>query len=205
MPTDGDVQALLRVVPDFWSPAKNPGIRYTPLAKRVFHRDRNYALTLGLLDSACRIGEMLTLKLVSNRKLRLLSILDELGFYWGYPRMVVCDGRGLLDQSGRSRSVEAIVCFAGCASLCSQRYAVMTSSAYNGPEFIASEIKTWLRESGSSPHDPNKTSYRSRLPVAEWVSRKFLRQGARRAAQSRTLCFRCPSPDTLGSASALVQ
>ena len=81
MPTDGDVQALLRVVPDFWSPAKNPGIRYTPLAKRVFHRDRNYALTLGLLDSACRIGEMLSLKLVSNRKLRLLSILDELGFY----------------------------------------------------------------------------------------------------------------------------
>ena len=59
--------------------------------------------------------------LVSGRKLRLLSILDELGFYWGYPRMVVGDGRGLVDQSSRSRSVEAIVCFAGCASLCSQR------------------------------------------------------------------------------------
>ena len=28
----------------------------------------------------------------------------------------------------------------------------MTASAYNGPEFIASEIKVWLQESGSSPH-----------------------------------------------------
>ena len=90
--------------------------------------------------------------LVSGHKLRLLSTLDELGFYWGYPRMVVGDGRHVPHQSGRSCGIEATVCFAGYASPCSQRYAVMTSSAYNGPEFIASEIKVWLQESGSSPH-----------------------------------------------------
>ena len=80
MPTDGDVQALLRAVPDFWSPIKNPGIRYTPLAKRVFHRDRNYALTLGLLDSACRIGEMMSLKVDDYRaKERQIVIRESKG------------------------------------------------------------------------------------------------------------------------------
>lgn len=59
--------------------------------------------------------------LVSGRKLRLLSILDELGFYWGHPRMAVSDGRRVPHQSSRSWGIEAIVCFAGCASLCSQR------------------------------------------------------------------------------------
>lgn len=43
LPTNGDVQALLKAVPDFRNPVKNPSIWYTPLAKRVFHRDRNYA------------------------------------------------------------------------------------------------------------------------------------------------------------------
>ena len=89
--------------------------------------------------------------LVSGHELRLLSILDELGFYWGYPRMAIGDGRGLLDQSGRSWGIEATVCFAGCASPCSQRYAVMTSSAYNGSEFIAGEVQAWLKDSGSAP------------------------------------------------------
>ena len=80
MPTDGDVQALLKAVPEFWNPAKNPSIRYTPLAKRVFHRDRNYALMLGLLDSASRIGEMLSLKVDDYRaKERQIVIRESKG------------------------------------------------------------------------------------------------------------------------------
>lgn len=63
MPTDEEVQRLLATIHDHWDVAKNPGIRYMPPAKRIFHRDRNYAIVLGLLDSAARIGEMLSLKL----------------------------------------------------------------------------------------------------------------------------------------------
>ena len=32
----------------------------------------------------------------------------------------------------------------------------MTSLAYNGPEFIAAEVREWLKQNGSSPHYPNK-------------------------------------------------
>ncbi len=62
MPTDEDMQALLRSIYDFWNTDKNPEVRYNPPAKRAFHRDRNAAIIVGLLDSACRIGEMLSLK-----------------------------------------------------------------------------------------------------------------------------------------------
>ena len=80
MPTDTDMQALLRAVPDFWNPSKNPPIRFIPVAKRVFHRDRNYAVTLGLLDSACRIGEMLSLKVDDYRaKERQIVIRESKG------------------------------------------------------------------------------------------------------------------------------
>ena len=80
MPTDADMQALLRAVPDFWNPTKNPPIRFVPIAKRVFHRERNYAVTLGLLDSACRIGEMLSLKVDDYRaKERQIVIRESKG------------------------------------------------------------------------------------------------------------------------------
>jgi len=80
MPTDAEMQALLRGVADFWNPARNPGIRYSPLAKRVFHRDRNYAIILGLLDSASRIGEMLSLKVDDYRaKERQIVIRESKG------------------------------------------------------------------------------------------------------------------------------
>ena len=63
MPTEEDVRGLLAAIQDHWSPAKNPKVAYVGPAKRLFHRDRNHALILGLLDSACRIGEMLNLKI----------------------------------------------------------------------------------------------------------------------------------------------
>ena len=89
--------------------------------------------------------------LVSGRKLRLLSILDELGFYWGYPRVAFGHGRRVFDEPGGSLGLEAVVCFARRSALRPQRYAVMTSSAYNGSEFIAGEVQSWLGDSGCAP------------------------------------------------------
>ncbi len=62
MPTDEEIQKLVRGIHDHWNPATNPAARYRPQMKRLFHRDKDYAIILGLLDSACRIGEMLSLK-----------------------------------------------------------------------------------------------------------------------------------------------
>lgn len=58
-------------------PAKNPSIRYSPVTKRVFHRDRNYAIILGLLDSDSRIGEMLSLKVDDYRPKKRQIVIRE--------------------------------------------------------------------------------------------------------------------------------
>lgn len=63
MPTQEDMSALIRAAHDIWNVEKNPGVRYEDPVSRAFHRDRNYAVIIGLLDSACRISEMLSLKL----------------------------------------------------------------------------------------------------------------------------------------------
>jgi len=63
MPTDEEVRTLLRALHAFWDKEKRPAARYQPPTKRSFHRDRNYALVLFLIDSACRIGEGVSLKL----------------------------------------------------------------------------------------------------------------------------------------------
>ena len=62
MPTDEDMRKLLIAVREYWDVNKNPIVRYEPPARRTYHRDRNYAVILGLIDSACRIGEMLSFK-----------------------------------------------------------------------------------------------------------------------------------------------
>lgn len=62
MPADEEMQKLLVAVHDYWNPRLNADVRYNPPPKRAFHRDRNYAVILGLLDSAARIGEMLSFK-----------------------------------------------------------------------------------------------------------------------------------------------
>ena len=62
MPTDEDMKKLLAAVDTFWDPEQNADARYCPPGRRSFHRDRNYAIILVLLDSACRIGEILSLK-----------------------------------------------------------------------------------------------------------------------------------------------
>lgn len=63
MPTQEDMIALLKAAHDIWNVEKNPSVRYEDPASRIFHRDRNYAILIGLLDSACRIGELLSLKI----------------------------------------------------------------------------------------------------------------------------------------------
>lgn len=80
MPTDEDVRGLLAALHDYWSPTKNTDVRYIGPLKRIFHRDRNYALVLGLLDSACRIGEMLNLKTGDYRESeRMIYITQSKG------------------------------------------------------------------------------------------------------------------------------
>jgi integrase len=62
-PTSEEVAALLVALKDYWDPEKNPAVRFEPSVNRGFHRDRNYALFFGLVETGCRIGEMLSLKL----------------------------------------------------------------------------------------------------------------------------------------------
>jgi site-specific recombinase XerD len=63
IPTDDDVRDMLKALQAYWNVTSNPIIRHQAHAKRLFHRERNYAILLGLLDTACRIGEMLSLKI----------------------------------------------------------------------------------------------------------------------------------------------
>jgi site-specific recombinase XerD len=76
MPTDEEVAALLRAIAEYWDPEKHPvsGIRSMPGPARIFHRTRNAAIFMGLIDTACRIGEALNLK-VGDVKLTEASVV----------------------------------------------------------------------------------------------------------------------------------
>ena len=80
MPTDDDMAKMLPAALDYWNPEKNPSARYQPPARRIFHRDRNYAVLIGLLDTAARIGEMLNLKVDDYRvSERAITIRESKG------------------------------------------------------------------------------------------------------------------------------
>jgi site-specific recombinase XerD len=80
MPSNDEMQSLLAAIYNYWNPEKNPDSRFVPQPRRVFHRERNYAIVLGLLDSACRIGEVLNLKLDDYRaKERQIQIRESKG------------------------------------------------------------------------------------------------------------------------------
>ena len=68
MPTDDEIRGLLGAIGDYWDPKKNKGVYHMPVPTRLFHRTRNAALVMGLIDTACRIGEALSLR-VSDVKL----------------------------------------------------------------------------------------------------------------------------------------
>lgn len=77
MPTDDEMRQLLVACHAYLDISKNPVAKYQPAAKRVFHRDRNYALVLGLIDTACRIGEMLSLKVEDVRLAERQALVRE--------------------------------------------------------------------------------------------------------------------------------
>jgi len=81
MPSDTNMTALMEAVPTFWNPAKNPSIRYFTVARRSFHRERNYALIMTLLDSACRIGEVVSLR-VSDLEQVMVQVKDKNIHIW---------------------------------------------------------------------------------------------------------------------------
>jgi site-specific recombinase XerD len=68
MPTLEDVKRLLQGILDFYDLKKNPESRYLAAAKRSFHRDRNYAIEIIKLDTACRIGEVFAFKVSDYQK-----------------------------------------------------------------------------------------------------------------------------------------
>jgi integrase/recombinase XerD len=80
MPTEEEMNLLLTGIHVYWNVEKNPDAKYQPPPKRMFHRDRNYALILGLLDTACRIGEILSLQVEDYQpNLRQVTIRESKG------------------------------------------------------------------------------------------------------------------------------
>ena len=63
MPSEEDMQKLLQGIVDYWNPERHPDIHSVKPSRRTFHRERNYAIILMLLDSAARIGEILSLRM----------------------------------------------------------------------------------------------------------------------------------------------
>ncbi len=68
MPSQEDMQTLLAATSTFWERDSNSSVRYVNLSRLSFHRERNHAILITLLDSACRIGEILSLKVEDYRK-----------------------------------------------------------------------------------------------------------------------------------------
>jgi len=62
-PSDDEVSRLLKAVPVKWSPAANPVACRMPAKARTFLARRDYAILAGLVETAARIGEMLSLRL----------------------------------------------------------------------------------------------------------------------------------------------
>ena len=77
MPSEEDMQSLVSAVQSYYSPLSHPDIRFIHASKRAFHRERNFAIVLSLLDSACRIGEVLSLKVGDFQKAE-----GKRGTYW---------------------------------------------------------------------------------------------------------------------------
>lgn len=62
MPADEEVSRLLQGVRDYWSPDAHPAIRFMSPSAQLFHRTRNAAIIMGLIDTTCRVGEALHLR-----------------------------------------------------------------------------------------------------------------------------------------------
>ena len=62
-PSEDEIRTLLLSIERRWDPEINPSVRYVHLTARRFLERRNYAILTGLVETACRIGEMLSLRL----------------------------------------------------------------------------------------------------------------------------------------------
>ena len=62
VPAEDAVNAVIAAAKSFWDPRQNSDARFNPSARRIFNRDRNYAILMTLLGTTCRIGEILSLK-----------------------------------------------------------------------------------------------------------------------------------------------
>lgn len=63
VPTDAEVSRLLVATQERWSAAKNGNARYFAANARTFYARRNFAIIAGLVETCCRIDEMLSLEL----------------------------------------------------------------------------------------------------------------------------------------------
>lgn len=63
MPSDDEIRAILKGLTDRWQVALNPATRPAPPRTRAFYSRRNVAIVGGLLETACRIGEICALKI----------------------------------------------------------------------------------------------------------------------------------------------
>ncbi|MDX1931883.1 MAG: tyrosine-type recombinase/integrase, partial [Capsulimonadales bacterium] len=77
MPSDEDIFRLIVGIRDYWNPDKNKDIKNFDPKSRAFHRDRNIAILLGLLDTAARIGEMVALKIDDYRSREKLIVIRQ--------------------------------------------------------------------------------------------------------------------------------
>jgi site-specific recombinase XerD len=66
-PSDDQIKQLLRCVQERWKPAGNPAARFASEPARAFYSRRNYAIVAGLLETGCRAGELLALRLDDYR------------------------------------------------------------------------------------------------------------------------------------------
>jgi integrase/recombinase XerC len=67
VPTEAEIRSLLRELPRYYDVSHNPPIQYHPAERRAFHRERTTAVIMILLDTACRIGEALHLRVEDFR------------------------------------------------------------------------------------------------------------------------------------------
>ena len=93
MPSVEDVQKLVKAMADYRDPKIHTGARYVSKAQNAFHRERNHAVMMLLIDTAMRIGEALSLKVSDyNAKERQVTITASKG---REPRRLPLDGHSV--------------------------------------------------------------------------------------------------------------
>lgn len=77
VPTEEEGTRVLAAVVDRWNPVKNPPAARTSAARRTFFARRNAALIGGLIQTGCRISELLALTTADYQPERKLIVIRE--------------------------------------------------------------------------------------------------------------------------------